>query len=81
MIVGVSGKIIYKEPSFVHVDVQGIVYEIFISLQTFSALAKETISLFTSQIIREDASLLFGFMDMNEKKNVRTTHQNKWSRT
>ncbi|SFV67879.1 Holliday junction DNA helicase RuvA [hydrothermal vent metagenome] len=60
MIVGISGKILYKEPAFVHVDVLGIVYEVFISLQTFSALAQETTSLFTSQI--------FGFMDMNEKK-------------
>ncbi len=68
MIVGVSGKIVYKEPGFVHIDVQGIVYEVFISLQTFSALEKESTSLFTTQIIREDASLLFGFMDMNEKK-------------
>ncbi len=68
MIVGVKGNIVYKEPSFVHVDVSGIVYEVFISLQTFSALGKSEVSLFTTQIIREDASLLFGFMDMSEKK-------------
>ena len=68
MIVGLNGKIVYKEPSFVHIDVQGIVYEVFISLQTFSALGKESVSLFATQIIREDASLLFGFSDMNEKK-------------
>lgn len=68
MIVGLKGVVVYKEPSFVHVDVVGIVYEVFISLQTFSALPQEKISLFTTQIIREDASLLFGFMDMNEKK-------------
>ena len=40
----------------------------FISLQTFSALGNETLSLFTTQIIREDAQLLFGFIDMSEKK-------------
>jgi len=68
MIVGVKGNIVYKEPSFVHIDVSGLVYEVFISLQTFSALGSKEVSLFTSQIIREDASLLFGFMDMNEKK-------------
>jgi len=68
MIVGVKGDIIYKEPSFVHIDVSGIVYEVFISLQTFSALPKDKVSLFTTQIIREDASLLFGFLDMSEKK-------------
>jgi len=68
MIVGIKGNIVYKEPSFVHIDVQGIVYEVFISLQTFSALGKENISLFTTQVLREDASLLFGFMQMSEKK-------------
>ena len=68
MIVGVHGKIIYKEPSVVHVNVGGIVYEVFISLHTFSALPKEDVSLFTTHIIREDAQLLFGFIDMAEKK-------------
>ena len=68
MIVGLKGVVAYKEPTYVHIDVQGIVYEVFISLQTFSALGKNEISLFTSQIIREDAQLLFGFLDMSEKK-------------
>ena len=68
MIVGLSGKIVYKEPTFVHVDVNGIVYEVFISLQSFSALGKDEIKLFTTQIIREDAQLLFGFLDQAEKK-------------
>ena len=68
MIVGVHGKIVYKEPSFVHVNVNGVVYEVFISLQTFSALGKDEVSLFTTHIIREDAQLLFGFLDMSEKK-------------
>jgi len=68
MIVGIRGKIVHKEPSFVHVDVQGVVYEVFISLHTFSALGNDGISLFTTQIIREDAQLLFGFLEMSEKK-------------
>lgn len=68
MIVGINGTLVHKEPSFVHVDVNGLVYEVFISLQTFAALPKEKVSLYTSQVIREDASLLFGFIDMSEKK-------------
>jgi Holliday junction DNA helicase RuvA len=68
MIVGVKGKIVHKEPSFVHIDVNGVVYEVFISLQTFSALPKDEVSLFATHIIREDAQLLFGFLDMSEKK-------------
>lgn len=68
MIVGLKGDIVYKEPAFVHIDVQGVVYEVFISLQTFSALGKERVSLLTTHIIREDAQLLFGFLEMDERK-------------
>jgi len=68
MIVGINGKIVYKEPSFVHINVNGLVYEVFISLHTFSALGKDEVSLFTIRVLREDADLLYGFMDMNEKK-------------
>ncbi len=68
MIVGLNGIVVYKEPNFVHLDVNGVVYEVFISLQTFSALPKEKVSLFTTQIFREDAQLLFGFLETTEKK-------------
>jgi len=68
MIVGVNGEVVHKEPAFVHINVNGIVYEVFISLHTFSALGSKKVSLFTMQIIREDANLLYGFMDLSEKK-------------
>lgn len=67
MIVGVEGTIEYKDPSVVHVNVNGVIYEVFISLQSYSALQKERVKLFTSHIIREDAQLLFGFIDKSEK--------------
>ena len=68
MIVGLNGTIVYKEPSFIHIEVNGIVYEVFVSLQTFSTLNADKVKLFTTQIIREDAQLLFGFLEMSEKK-------------
>ena len=68
MIVGLRGSVTYKEPSFVHIDVNGVVYEVFISLQTFATLTQNNIELFTTQIIREDAHLLFGFSDKSEKQ-------------
>ncbi|MBA1437407.1 MAG: Holliday junction branch migration protein RuvA [Epsilonproteobacteria bacterium] len=68
MIVGLKGNIVYKEPSFVHLDIQGVVHEVFISLQTFAALGSDVVSLFTTQIFREDAQLLFGFLEMTEKR-------------
>ena len=61
MIVGLSGSIVHKEPSLVHIDVGGVVYEVFISLHTFSALGNDETKLFTRHIVREDAQLLFGF--------------------
>lgn len=68
MIVGLNGKIEHKEPSFVHIDVDGVVYEVFISLQSFSALSSDKVKLFTTHIVREDAQLLYGFVDKSEKK-------------
>lgn len=68
MIVGLKGIVEYKEPSYVHVEVSGVIYEVFISLQTFSALESKEVKLFTSHIIREDAQLLYGFLEISEKK-------------
>lgn len=68
MIVGLKGIIEYKEPGFVYVEVSGVVYEVFISLQTFSAIESKDVKLFTSHIIREDAQLLYGFLEITEKK-------------
>jgi holliday junction DNA helicase RuvA len=67
VIVGVEGTIEYKDPSVVHLNVNGVIYEVFISLQSYAALQKEQAKFFTSHIIREDAQLLFGFIDRSEK--------------
>jgi Holliday junction DNA helicase RuvA len=68
MIVGLKGNVEYKEPTFVHVEVSGVIYEVFISLHTFSAVGSAEVKLFTTHIIREDAQLLYGFLEMSEKK-------------
>ncbi|NOQ32462.1 MAG: Holliday junction branch migration protein RuvA [Helicobacteraceae bacterium] len=67
MIVGIEGIVKYKEPTFVHVNVAGIIYEIFISLNTYSTINISTVELLTTHIIREDAQLLYGFDQMSEK--------------
>ena len=67
MIVGIEGAIEHKEPTVVHVNVHGLIYEVFISLQTYGALSGERVKLHTSHIIREDAQLLFGFFERGEK--------------
>jgi holliday junction DNA helicase RuvA len=68
VIVGLEGKIVHKEPSFVHVNVSGVIYEVFISLHSFAGLGNDGVKLFTSHVIREDAQLLYGFLEMSEKK-------------
>jgi len=67
MIVGIEGTVEHKEPTFVHVNVSGLIYEVFISLQSYAAITKERVKLHTSHVIREDAQLLYGFIDKSEK--------------
>ncbi len=68
MIVGISGKVVYKEPTHVHIDVNGIVYEVFVSLNCSSNINKTDIKLYSTYIVKEDSQSLYGFYDLNEKK-------------
>lgn len=68
MIVGIEGKITHKDPTFVHINVQGLIYEVKVSINTSASIHGDNVKLFITQVIREDAHLLFGFMDNNEKK-------------
>ena len=68
MIVGIEGVIERKEPTFVHLNVGGIIYEVHLSLNSSNRIEGEKIKLFVSEIIREDAHLLFGFIDIYEQK-------------
>ena len=67
MIVGIEGVIEAKEPTSVHLNVHGLIYEVFISLQTYGTLKEPRAKLFTTHIIREDAQLLYGFASRSEK--------------
>lgn len=68
MIVGLEGIIEKKEPTYVHVNVSGLIYEVFISINCSSKIIEDKIKLFITNIIREDAHLLYGFLDIHEKK-------------
>ena len=58
----------YKTPSVVHVDVNGVGYEVQISLNTYSKIQQlEKGSLHTWLHIKEDAHTLYGFFDLAEK--------------
>ncbi|WP_139925532.1 Holliday junction branch migration protein RuvA [Hymenobacter sp. DG01] len=69
MIAYVDGKLAYKDPTQAILDVNGIGYEIRISLATYSKLPAdgEKAKLYTYQHIKEDGQALYGFLDPNEK--------------
>lgn len=65
----IRGKLAHKEPTFAIIDVQGVGYEIRISLNTFHAIgSSEACMLHTYLYVKEDVQLLFGFAEVNEKK-------------
>jgi len=68
MIVGIEGSVERKEPTFVHVNVNGLIYEVQVSINTSNAIEDKKTKLFVTQVIREDSDNLFGFMELNEKK-------------
>ena len=68
MIVGIEGTVERKDPTFVHINVHGLIYEVHVSINTSNAIQDKKVRLFTTQIIREDSSNLYGFVDLNEKK-------------
>ncbi len=69
MIAYIDGMLTYKDASHAVIDVNGVGYEIRISLQTYSALKEgEKCRLQTHFHVKEDAQTLYGFMDRAEKK-------------
>ncbi len=67
MIIGLRGVVVRKDPNVIHIDVNGVIYEVFISLTSYSSLKQENIKIFITHIIREDAQLLYGFIDKSEQ--------------
>jgi Holliday junction DNA helicase RuvA len=68
MISYLKGKLVYKDPTHVVIDVNGIGYQVNISLNTFSEIKdQENIQLSTHLQVREDAHILFGFSSLQEK--------------
>src|ERR1700761_3543683 len=69
MIAFVSGKFVTKLPSQVIVDVNGVGYELQISLNTYSSISNsDGGKLHTYLHITENAQTLFGFFDVAEKE-------------
>jgi holliday junction DNA helicase RuvA len=68
MIAFLKGKLVHKEPTFVILEVNGIGYQVNISLNTFAEIKdREDIKLSTYLQVREDAHILYGFSNEAEK--------------
>lgn len=69
MIAYLKGDFVHKSPAVVHVDVNGVGYEVLISLHTYSKIQNlDKGILQTALLIREDAHILYGFFDLAEKE-------------
>jgi Holliday junction DNA helicase RuvA len=69
MIARLTGILEEKFPEQLIIDVQGVGYEVFVSLQTFYRLPAlhEQVSLHVYTHLREDALQLYGFLEEKEK--------------
>ncbi len=68
MIVGIEGKVERKEPTHLHINVNGIIYQVWVSLNCSGAINTNDVKLFITYIVKEDSQSLYGFIDINEKK-------------
>lgn len=68
MISHITGKILLKGDKFVIIDVSGVGYKIYTSLNTINNIAenKEEVSFWTHLAVREDALDLYGFEEYSE---------------
>lgn len=69
MIGRLHGKIIEKQPPEMVLDVQGVGYEILLPMTSFYDLPQlgEETTIFTHLVVREDAHLLFGFAQKQDR--------------
>jgi Holliday junction DNA helicase RuvA len=69
MIAYISGRILFKTPTSLVIDVNGLGYEVQISLYTYGQLGEgEAVKLHTYLSVREDAQVLYGFSEKLEKE-------------
>lgn len=69
MIAYLKGDFVYKSPAVVHIEANGVGYEVQVSLNTYTKIQNlDKGTLHTCLLIREDAHILYGFFDLLEKE-------------
>lgn len=69
MIARIRGQLIEKKPPYLLVDVHGVGYQLLVPLSTFIQLPEldQEVVLFTEFVVREDAQLLYGFIQEQDR--------------
>lgn len=69
MIFHLHGKLVEKSPTHAVIDCNGVGYFLNISLYTFTNLPeKDNVKLYTHLVVREDAHILYAFIDEKERE-------------
>ncbi len=73
MIGSIRGILLEKQAPELLIDVQGLGYEVKVSLNTYFELAEpgQEVSLYTHFVVREDVQQLYGFSDVAERRLFR----------
>ena len=73
MIGRLRGIVVHQAPPWVVLEVQGVGYELEVPLGTFARLPAEEVPVcfLTHLVVREDAHLLYGFLDEDERQAFR----------
>jgi Holliday junction DNA helicase RuvA len=67
-----EGGLVYKSPSLLYMDVHGVGYELNITLQTYARIQHlDKCRLYTHLQVREDAWVLYGFANEDERVTFR----------
>lgn len=69
MITHLNGRLVEKTPTYIVVECNGVGYEVKISLNTYSSIGSdEAIKIYTQFVVREDAQILYGFFEKEERE-------------
>jgi len=64
-----NGRLVEKTPTYIVVECNGVGYEVKISLNTYSSIGSdEAIKIYTQFVVREDAQILYGFFEKEERE-------------
>jgi len=64
----IEGKLAIKKVDYVAIDIGGIAYRIYISLNTYEKINGDRLRLYIYNHVKEDAFLLYGFFEERERE-------------